>query len=497
MSEQPHDPSMPERLEQLEEEKNRIRLGGGQARLDKQHDRGKMTARERITKLVDEDTFQETGMFAKHRTTHFGMDKADAPADGVVTGSGAVYGRPVHIASQDFSVMGGSAGEMQSNKVVAMMKASATTGTPFVFINDSGGARVQEGIDSLSGYGRVFYNNVLLSGLVPQVSIIAGPCAGGAAYSPALTDFIIQTRKANMFITGPKVIESVTGEKVTADELGGADAHMSTAGNIHFVADDDEQAILIAQKLLSFLPQNNTEEPPIVDPDEVVEPDESLRDIVPVDGRKGYDVRDIIRKIVDYGDFLEVQAGYAQNLVVGFARVVGRTVGIVANQSQVMSGVLDINSSDKGASFVRFCDSFNIPLLTLVDVPGFMPGVAQEHGGSYLAMCSKDLGADRVWAWPTAEIAVMGADGAVNVVFRKEIKKAQEEGGDEAAAAKKSELVQLYKDTFSTPYMAASRGLVDDIIDPADTRREVALALELLTNKRENRPSKKHGLAPN
>ena len=497
MSEQPHDPSMPERLEQLEEERNRIRLGGGQARLDKQHDRGKMTARERITKLVDEDTFQETGMFAKHRTTHFGMDKADAPADGVVTGSGAVYGRPVHIASQDFSVMGGSAGEMQSNKVVAMMKASATTGTPFVCINDSGGARVQEGIDSLSGYGRVFYNNVLLSGLVPQVSIIASPCAGGAAYSPALTDFIIQTRKANMFITGPKVIESVTGEKVTADELGGADAHMSTAGNIHFVADDDEQAILIAQKLLSFLPQNNTEEPPIVDPDEVVEPDESLRDIVPVDGRKGYDVRDIIRKIVDYGDFLEVQAGYAQNLVVGFARVVGRTVGIVANQSQVMSGVLDINSLDKGASFVRFCDSFNIPLLTLVDVPGFMPGVAQEHGGSYLAMCSKDLGADRVWAWPTAEIAVMGADGAVNVVFRKEIKKAQEEGGDEAAAAKKSELVQLYKDTFSTPYMAASRGLVDDIIDPADTRREVALALELLTNKRENRPSKKHGLAPN
>ena len=477
--------------------KNRIRLGGGQARLDKQHDRGKMTARERITKLVDEDTFQETGMFAKHRTTHFGMDKADAPADGVVTGSGAVYGRPVHIASQDFSVMGGSAGEMQSNKVVAMMKASATTGTPFVCINDSGGARVQEGIDSLSGYGRVFYNNVLLSGLVPQVSIIASPCAGGAAYSPALTDFIIQTRKANMFITGPKVIESVTGEKVTADELGGADAHMSTAGNIHFVADDDEQAILIAQKLLSFLPQNNTEEPPIVDPDEVVEPDESLRDIVPVDGRKGYDVRDIIRKIVDYGDFLEVQAGYAQNLVVGFARVVGRTVGIVANQSQVMSGVLDINSLDKGASFVRFCDSFNIPLLTLVDVPGFMPGVAQEHGGSYLAMCSKDLGADRVWAWPTAEIAVMGADGAVNVVFRKEIKKAQEEGGDEAAAAKKSELVQLYKDTFSTPYMAASRGLVDDIIDPADTRREIALALELLTNKRENRPSKKHGLAPN
>lgn len=527
MSEPIQEATMAQRLDKLAAEQERVRLGGGEKRQEKQRASGKMTARERIDALVDEGTFQETGMFAKHRTTFFGMDKADAPADGVVTGSGAVYGRPVHIASQDFTVMGGSAGEMQSNKVVEMMKASAKTGTPFIFINDSGGARVQEGIDSLSGYGKVFYQNVMLSGVVPQVSIIAGPCAGGAAYSPALTDFIIQTRKAHMFITGPKVIESVTGEKVTADQLGGADAHMNTAGNIHFVADDDEQAIQIAQKLLSFLPQNNTEEPPIVDPDEIVEPDEELRDMVPVDGRKGYDVRDIIAHLVDYGDFLEVQAGFAPNLVVGFGRVVGRTVGIVANQPQVMSGVLDINSSDKGASFVRFCDSFNIPLLTLVDVPGFMPGVAQEHGGiirhgakmlyaysaatvpkltvvlrksyggSYLAMCSKDLGADRVWAWPTAEIAVMGADGAVNVVFRKEIAAAEEAGGPEAAAAKRAELVQVYKDTFSTPFMAAARGLVDDIIDPADTRAEIARALELLANKRETRPSKKHGLAPN
>lgn len=518
--------TMQARLEALAKAKAEVALGGGQAKLDKQHEKGKLTARERIAALVDEDTFQETGMFAKHRTTHFGMDKASAPADGVVTGTGAIFGRPVHIASQDFTVMGGSAGETQSNKVAAMMEASATTGTPFIFINDSGGARVQEGIDSLSGYGKVFYKNVMLSGLVPQISIISGPCAGGAAYSPALTDFIIQTRKAQMFITGPGVIKSVTGEDVTAEALGGADAHMAKAGNIHFVADDDEQAILIAQKLLSFLPQNNTEEPPIVDPDEIVELDEKMRDIVPLDGKKGYDVREIITRLVDHGDFLEVQAGFAQNLVVGFARMVGRTVGVIANQPNVMSGVLDINSSDKGAGFIRFCNAFNIPLVTLVDVPGFMPGVAQEHGGiirhgakmlyaysaasvpkitvvlrksyggAYLAMCSKDLGADRVFAWPTAEIAVMGAEGAVNVVFRKEIAAAEAEGGAEAAAAKREELIQLYKDTFSTPFMAASRGLVDDIIDPAETRREVAMALEVLANKRITRPLKKHGLIP-
>lgn len=512
--------SMQERIEQLEKEKERVRLGGGEKRIQKQHDRGKLTARERIEKFVDEGTFAEVGMFAKHRTTHFGMDKADAPADGVVTGSAAVLGRPVHIASQDFTVMGGSAGEMQSNKVANTMKSSATTGTPFIFFNDSGGARVQEGIDSLSGYGKVFYQNVMLSGLVPQISIIAGPCAGGAAYSPALTDFIIQTRKAHMFITGPGVIKQVTGEEVTQDELGGADAHMAKSGNIHFVADDDEQAILIAQKLLSFLPQNNTEEPPIVDPDYNVEPDPELRDIVPVEGKKGYDVRDIIRKIADWGDFLEVKAGFARNLVVGFGRITGRTVGFVANNPSVMSGVLDIDSSDKGAEFVRFCNAFNIPIVTLVDVPGFLPGVAQEHGGiirhgakmlyayshatvplitielrksyggAHLAMCSKDLGADRVFAWPTAEVAVMGAEGAVNVVFRKEIANAED------PAARREELTQMYKDTFSTPFMAASRGLVDDIIDPADTRANVAMALEVLANKRETRPFKKHGLTP-
>lgn len=514
------EPTMRERLDQLAEQRERVALGGGQKRIDKQHERGKLTARERIEHFVDPGTFQETGMFAKHRTTAFGMDKAQAPADGVVTGTGAVYDRLVHIASQDFTVMGGSAGETQSNKVAATMRSAAMTGTPFVFINDSGGARVQEGIDSLSGYGKVFYENVTLSGLVPQVSIIAGPCAGGAAYSPALTDFIIQTRSAHMFITGPGVIKTVTGEDVTAEALGGPDAHMSRAGNIHFIADDDDQALLIAQKLLSFLPQNNTEEPPIVDPDPVVEPDEELREIVPVDGKKGYDVRNIIIRIVDNEDFLEVQQGFAQNIVVGFGRMVGRTIGIVANQPQVLSGVLDINSSDKASSFIRFCNAFNIPIVTLVDVPGFMPGVAQEHGGiirhgakmlfayssasvpkvtvvlrksyggAHLAMCSKDLGADRVFAWPTAEIAVMGAEGAVDVVFRKEIAAADD------PVAERANMVAEYKRAFSSPYMAASRGLVDDIIDPAETRAVIANALEVLRNKRVTRPFKKHGLAP-
>ncbi len=512
--------TMQERLAQLDERRATVEAGGGEKRIEKQHAQGKLSARERLAALLDDGSFQEDGAFRRNRTTTFGMDKADMPADGVVTGSGSVLGRPVHVASQDFTVMGGSAGEAHSIKVTEALKASLMTGTPFVFINDSGGARVQEGIDSLSGYGKVFYANVLLSGAVPQISIIAGPCAGGAAYSPALTDFIIQTRKAHMFITGPGVIKQVTGEEVSQDDLGGADAHMGRSGVVHFVADDDEQAILIAKKLLSFLPQNNSEDAPIVDPDYVVEPNEKLREILPVEGNKGYDIRDVIREIVDHADFLEVQAGWAQNIVVGFGRIVGRTVGIIANQPSVMSGVLDIDSSDKASKFVRFCNAFNIPVVNLVDVPGFLPGVAQEHngiirhgakmlyaysaatvpkitvvlrkayGGAYLAMCSKDLGADKVFAWPTAEIAVMGAEGAANVVFRKEIDAAEDKD------AKRAELVEEYRETFSTPYMAASRGLVDDIIDPADTRRQIAMALELLSAKRELRPAKKHGLGP-
>ena len=512
--------TMQQRIDEMHEARLKTRAGGGEERLEKQRKQGKMTARERLDALIDEGTFQEIGLFRRNRTVTFGMDKADMPADGVVTGSGAVLGRPVHVASQDFTVVGGSAGETHSLKVVQMMDAALKCGTPFVFINDSGGARVQEGIDSLSGYGQVFYANVKLSGAVPQISVICGPCAGGAAYSPALTDFIIQTRKAHMFITGPNVIQQVTGETVSQDELGGADTHMSISGNVHFVADDDEQAILIAKKLLSFLPQNNTEDPPVVDPDPYVEPDDTIATIVPVEGTKGYDVRDVIARLVDHADFLEVQAGYARNIVVGFARIAGRTVGIIANQPNVVAGVLDINASDKASRQIRFCNAFNIPIVMLVDVPGFLPGVAQEHGGiirhgakmlyaysaatvpkitvvlrkayggAYLAMCAKDLGADQVFAWPTAEIAVMGAEGAAAVVFRREIDAAED------PAARRAELVEEYRETFSTPFVAAARGLVDDIINPADTRRKVAMALELLINKRELRPAKKHGLGP-
>jgi methylmalonyl-CoA carboxyltransferase large subunit len=513
-------PSMKDRIAELEERREQVALGGGQARQDKHRAQGKLTARERVEELLDPGSFAETGMFAAHRATLFGMAGAQMPADGVVTGSGTVFGRLVHLASQDFTVAGGSAGEVHSDKVAAMMQASLKTGTPFVFINDSGGARVQEGIDSLSGYGRVFFNNVVLSGLVPQISIIAGPCAGGAAYSPALTDFVIQTRASRMFITGPGVIEQVTGEKVTDEVLGGPDAHMAISGVTHFIAEDDTQAILIAKKLLSFLPSNNTEDPPELENDGNVESNPRLDEIVPTDGKKGYDVREVIANIVDDGDFLEVQAGYAPNLVVGFARMIGRTIGVVANQPQHYSGVLDINSSDKGARFVRFCNAFNIPLVTLVDVPGFLPGVTQEHegiirhgakmlfayaaatvpkvtvvlrkayGGAYLAMCGKDLGADKVYAWPTAEIAVMGAEGAAEIVFRREIAAAED------PAAKRAELITTYREAFATPYVAASRGLVDDIIVPADTRRVLAGALEALHTKRDLRPAKKHGLIP-
>jgi methylmalonyl-CoA carboxyltransferase large subunit len=379
---------------------------------------------------------------------------------------------------------------------------------------------VQEGIDSLSGYGNVFFQNVVLSGLVPQISLICGPCAGGAAYSPALTDFIIQTRKAQMFITGPNVIKQVTGEDVTAEALGGADSHMTRSGVIHFIAEDDKHALLICKKLLSFLPANNAEDPPDVPNDGRVDPNPRLNEIVPADHKQPYDVREVIVNIVDAGDFLEVQAGYAPNIVIGFARVLGRTIGVIANQPSVISGVLDINASDKASRFVRFCNAFNIPLVTFVDVPGFLPGVDQEYGGiirhgakmlfaysaatvpkvtiilrkafggAYLAMCGKDLGADRVYAWPTAEVAVMGAEGAAEIVFKKEIDAAKDK------PAKRKEMIEKYREAFATPYVAAGRRLVDDIIEPADTRRVLAQALEFLHTKRELRPAKKHGLIP-
>ena len=512
--------SMQERISELRSRTAEALLGGGTERLEKQREAGKLTARERVEALVDPGSFEETGLFAEHRATLFGMTGKSFPADGVVTGDASIGGRLVHLASQDFTVSGGSAGEVHSIKVAEIMQQSLKTGSPFILLNDSGGARVQEGIDSLSGYGKVFYTNVMLSGAVPQISLICGPCAGGAAYSPALTDFIIQTRQAQMFITGPQVIKSVTGEKVTPEQLGGPEAHMAHSGVIHFIADDDRHAILLCQKLLSFLPSNNLEDPPQMEGDANVDPCPALDDIVPTDSKKGYDVRDVILKVVDFADFLEVQSGYAQSIVVGFAHVAGRTVGIIANQPAVNAGAIDINAANKAARFIRFCNAFNISLLTFVDVPGFLPGVQQEHGGiirhgakmlfaysaatvpkvtvilrkcyggAYLAMCGKDLGADRTFAWPTAEVAVMGAEGAAEIVFRKEIQEARDK------AAKRAELIEKYREAFSNPYVAAGRRLVDAVIEPSVTRRHVAQVIEYLHTKRELRPPKKHGLMP-
>ncbi len=512
--------TMQEKVEELKRRREAVMLGGGADKLEKQRKSGKLTARERIDALVDPASFEENGLFAEHRATMFGMEGKSMPADGVVTGAASVGGRLIHLASQDFTVMGGAAGEVHSIKVAEVMQMALKTGSPFVFINDSGGARVQEGIDSLSGYGKVFYSNVMLSGAVPQVSLICGPCAGGAAYSPALTDFIIQTRQAQMFITGPSVIKQVTGESVTAEELGGPEAHMVNSGVIHFIAENDQHAVALCQKLLSFLPSNNMEDPPQVEGDASVDPNPPLEDLVPVDGKKAYDVRKVILAVVDFGDFLEVQSGFAQNIVIGFGRVNGRTVGVIANQPAMKAGALDINASSKASRFIRFCNAFNISLLTFVDVPGFLPGVKQEHGGiirhgakmlfaysaatvpkitvilrkcyggAYLAMCGKDLGADRVFAWPTAEVAVMGAEGAAEIVFRKEIQEAEDK------AERRKELIARYREAFSNPYVAAGRRLVDAVIEPALTRRHVARALEYLGTKRELRPPKKHGLMP-
>jgi len=507
-------------VDELHRKRQHLYEGGGPDRLAKQKEQGKLTARERIAALVDDASFEEFGLFAQHRQANFGMAGKEVPADGVVTGAASIGGRLVHLASQDFTVLGGSAGEVHSLKVADVMHRSLKTGSPFIFINDSGGARVQEGIDSLSGYGQVFYANVLLSGAVPQISLICGPCAGGASYSPALTDFIIQTRNAQMFITGPQVIKQVTGEEITADALGGADAHMAHSGLIHFVAEDDEEAIDICRRLLSFLPSNNLEEPPRLPTDNNVDPQPKLEDIVPIDPKQGYDVRHVISGIVDRGDFLEVQAEYAKNMVVGLARILGRSIGIIANQPLVLSGAIDINAANKAARFIRFCNAFNIPIVTFVDVPGYLPGIEQEYGGiirhgakilfaysaasvpkiqvilrksyggAHVAMCSKDLGADCSFAWPTAEVAVMGAEGAVEIVFRKEMQEAKDK------AARRAELIEQYRQAFASPYVAAGRRLVDDVIEPANTRRHLAQALEYLQNKRDYRPPKKHGLIP-
>jgi methylmalonyl-CoA carboxyltransferase large subunit len=509
-----------EKIVELQEKRAALELGGGKERIARQHASGKLSARERIDRLVDKESFEEIGLFCRHRATYFGMAEKELPADGVVTGCASIDGRLVHLASQDFTVAGGAAGETHCNKVAEMMAMSQKTGSPFVFINDSGGARVQEGIDSLAGYARVFYQNVMLSGTVPQISLICGPCAGGAAYSPALTDFVIQTQHARMFITGPQVIKQVTGEEVSAEDLGGPHSQMHYSGVVHLIARDDDEAIALCRQLLSYLPSNNLEDPPRQPFNGKLKSDSGMNDIVPVDPKVAYDVRDVVARIVDNEDFLEIQPGFAANIVIGFGRLAGRPVGIVANQPCALAGALDIDASDKSARFVRFCNAFNIPLLTFVDVPGFLPGVEQErggiirhgakllfaysaatvpkitvvlrkaYGGAYIAMCSKGLGADRVAAWPTAEIAVMGAEGAAEIVFRREIDAAEDK------VERRKELVDEYRDTFSNPYVAAGRRLVDDIISPAETRRYLARALESLHGKRELRPQKKHGLIP-
>lgn len=512
---------MSEKLELLREKRRVIEMAGGQKRIDKQHEAGKLTARERVNLFFDEGTFVELDAFVKHRCTNFGMEKVEAPAEGVITGYGKVDGRLVYAFAQDFTVVGGSLGEMHAKKIVKVLDLAIKMGAPVVGINDSGGARIQEAVDALAGYGEIFYKNTIASGVVPQISAIMGPCAGGAVYSPALTDFIFMVDKTSqMFITGPQVIKTVTGEEVSAEELGGAMTHNSVSGVAHFVSANDEECIMNIRKLLSYLPSNNMEMAPVFEADDVNRIEESLNDMVPADPNKPYDMKKIITGLVDSGDFFEVQPYYAQNMVVGFARINGQSVGIIANQPMVMAGCLDINASDKAARFIRTCDCFNVPVISIVDVPGFLPGTGQElggiirhgakmlyayseatvpkvtlitrkaYGGSYLAMCSKDLGADMVYAWPTAEIAVMGPQGAANIIFRNDIKNA--ENPQETRAQK----IKEYTDEFATPYKAAERGFVDDVIEPAHSIIRLAEALDMLLSKREQRPPKKHGNIP-
>jgi acetyl-CoA carboxylase carboxyltransferase component len=508
--------------DKLKERRSKILAAGGADKAKERHERGLMTARERLLTLYQPDTFQEYGAHIRHSCTAFGMEKKDLPADGVIVGTGYVDDREVAAFSQDFTVVGGTLGKMHARKIVWAMDLALKNGVPLVGFKDSGGARIQEGVDALSGYGEVFYRNVGLSGVVPQIAIIAGPCAGGAAYSPALMDFIIMTRQnAQLFITGPQVIKSVTGREVSMEDVGGAAMHATVSGNVHFVAEDDRDAIAITRKLLSFLPGNNTEDPPHQPtPAITFEEDERMDALVKSDPSEPMDMRAIIQRVVDGGDYFEIQAGFARNIMVGFARIQGVVVGILANNSMEKAGCLDIDSSDKGARFIRFCNAFNIPLVTFVDVPGFLPGIEQErggiirhgakmlfaysstttpkitivcrkaYGGSYLAMCSQELGADMVFAWPTAEIAVMGAEGAVNILYGRELKAAQD------PKARRAELVAEYRSEFASPYMAASRGYITDIIEPATTRSVISLSLRKLLGKRETRPPKKHGLIP-
>ncbi len=506
-------------LRRLQQE---AKQGGGADAIKRQHDRGKMTARERLETLLDEGSFQEMDALVTHHETALGMDEKKVLGDGVVTGYGTIEGRLVYVFAQDFTVMGGSLGRAHAAKITKLQDLALRTGAPIIGINDSGGARIQEGIQALAGYADIFLRNTLASGVVPQISIIMGPCAGGAVYSPALTDFVFMTQgTGNMFITGPQVIKAVTHEDVTMEELGGAMAHNQRSGVAHFAAKSEEECLAQVRQLLSYLPQNNLEDPPAVAPqDDPARADEALDTLVPQDPSAPYDVKDVIAGVVDTGSFLEIQALYAPNIVIGFARLDGMVIGVVANQPSAKAGVLDIDASDKAARFVRFCDAFNVPIVTLVDVPGFMPGVDQEHGGiirhgakliyayceatvpkltvilrkayggAYIVMSSKHIRGDFNVAWPNAEIAVMGPEGAVNIIHRKEIQSAQNPN------ALRQQLIDEYRETFASPYQAASHGYVDAVIEPSQTRATLINALQMLQNKRDANPRKKHGVMP-
>jgi acetyl-CoA carboxylase carboxyltransferase component len=510
------------KIKELRDLKAQSRQGGGPKRIEAQHERGRLTARERIDLLMDKGSFREVDPFVVHRTTDFDLDKQRYLADSVVTGWGTIDGRLVYVFSQDFTVFGGSLGEVHAEKICKLMDMAMKNGAPIIGLNDSGGARIQEGVVSLGGYADIFLRNTLASGVIPQISAVMGPCAGGAVYSPALTDFIFMVRNSSyMFVTGPEVVKTVTHEEVSFEDLGGASVHSETSGVCHVAADTEADALYLIRKLLSYLPQNNMEDPLYIPPtDDALRMDESLDTLIPDDASKPYDIKDVIYPIVDDGQFFEIHENYAQNIVVGFARLGGHSIGIIANQPAVLAGVLDINSSDKAARFVRFCDAFNIPLITFVDVPGFLPGTGQEHGGiirhgakllyayceatvpkltvvtrkayggAYDVMSSKHIRGDVNLAWPTAEIAVMGPDGAVSIIFRKELASAED------PESRKAELVADYREKFANPYVAASRGYLDDVIEPRETRPRLINALEMLGNKRDTNPPKKHGCIP-
>jgi acetyl-CoA carboxylase carboxyltransferase component len=510
------------KIDKLRDLRQQAQLGGGQDRIDAQHRKGKLTARERIQLLMDPGSFRELDIFVSHRSTGFGLEDKRFLSDSVVTGWGHIDGRLVYVFSQDFTVFGGSLGEVHAEKICKVMDLAMKNGAPIIGLNDSGGARIQEGVVSLGAYADIFIRNTLSSGVIPQISAIMGPCAGGAVYSPAITDFVVMVDEtSHMFITGPDVIKTVTRKEVTFEELGGARAHNSISGVAHFAAEDEEDCINILRGLLSYMPQNNMEDPPIAPTtDDPHRTDEKLDSIVPDSPTKPYDMKEIIQRVVDDEAFLEVHEHWAENIIVGFARLDGRSVGIVAQQPAVLAGVLDINASTKAARFVRFCDCFNIPIITFVDVPGFLPGVSQEHGGiirqgakllyayceatvpkitiitrkayggAYVVMSSKHIRGDISYAWPSAEIAVMGPDGAVNIIFRKEIAAAED------PEAERARLGEEYREQLAHPYIAASRGYIDDIIEPRDTRPRLIEALQTLENKRDRNPPKKHGNIP-